>query len=70
MGLRDDLEKEMGEAAQRIPLVLEQTVYGGGPTTNDPVEQVKNVLHAQIDLNRIYSNAILRLAGEIDRISG
>ena len=70
MSLYDDLKREMGDAAQRIPLVMEQTVYGVGPTTDDPVEQVKNVLHAQMDLNRIYSAAILRLAGEIDRLSG
>lgn len=68
MSLRDELEKEMDEAAQRIPLVLEQSVYGG-PTTDDPVEQIKNVLHAQMDLNRIYMNAILRLAEEIDTLS-
>jgi hypothetical protein len=68
MSLRDELEKEMGEAAQRIPLVLEQSVYGVGQTTDDPVQQIKNVLHAQMDLNRIYSNTILRLADEIDTL--
>jgi hypothetical protein len=70
MSLRDDLEREVGEAAQRIPLVLQQTVYGVGQTTDDPIQQLKNVLHAQMDLNRIYSNAILRLADEIDGLRG
>jgi hypothetical protein len=70
VSFREELEKEMGDAAQRIPLVMEQTVYGGGPTTDDPVEQLKNVLHAQMDLNRIYTAAILRIADKIDRMSG
>ena len=68
MGLREDLEKEMGEAGQRIPLVLQQTVYGAGKTTDDPIEQIQNILHAQMDLNRIYQAAILRLADEIEAV--
>lgn len=70
MSLRDELEKEMGEAAQRIPLVLEKSVYGLRPATDDPLEQARNVLRAQMDLNRIHQSAILRLAEEIDGLAG
>jgi hypothetical protein len=70
VNLREELEKEMNEAAQRIPLVLQQSVYGPGPSTDDPIEQVHNVAKAQLALIRIHQAAILRLADEIDRLSG
>jgi len=67
MGLREELEEEIGEAMQRIPLVMQVNVYGpdeGG----GPLQATQDVLNALIEIDRVLINAIGRLADEIDAL--
>jgi hypothetical protein len=69
LALRDELAKEIKEAMQRIPLVMEHAVSGSlEPTTDDLLERLWNVSKAQQDVNRVLLDAIDRLAAEIDRL--
>lgn len=68
MGLREDLEREMGEAAERTPFALKRLVYGSGQAGDDAFDQIKEVVNAQLDALRILKGAVLRLADEVEAL--
>ena len=68
MGLRQEIEREMHEAAGRSDFLLNQHVSASAKPGDDPVRLIQQALEGLSTMIDILKDQVLRLADEIEAL--